>query len=200
MIHNVILDIGGVCVNYDGIAYFSSFGYSREMVDRLMEATMNSAWWCEFDRGVFTQEEILSFMCHDHPELDAQIRKCLAHQQGVVTKKETTIPWIAHLHEEGMKVYYLSNFSKVCLDDCPDAMAFHKLCDGGIFSFEEQMIKPNPDIYKRILEKYQLNPDECVFCDDTYRNLPMAQHFGIHTVWFQNQQQAERDVDALIKG
>ena len=199
MIRNVILDIGGVLVRYDGLRYFRSFGYPEEMAKKLADATMGSTWWCEFDRGEFTNEEILSFMIADHPELEADIKKTLSHQLGVVTKKETAIPWIRHLHEEGAKVYYLSNFSKVCLSDCEDAMAFHHLCEGGVFSFEEQMIKPNPDIYKRILEKYDLDPKECVFCDDTYRNLPMAEHFGIRTVWYRNQEQAEQEIDDLLR-
>ncbi len=79
----------------------------------------------------------------------------------------------------GKKVYFLSNFSEAALAGCQDAMAFRKECEGGILSFEEQVIKPAPEIYQLLLTRYHLDPDKSVFLDDTYRNLPMAEYFGI---------------------
>ena len=56
---------------------------------------------------------------------------------------------------------------------------------------------PNPDIYKRLIEMYGLIPEHCVFIDDTWRNLPMAEHFGIRTIRYTTQKETEEALLAL---
>ena len=40
---------------------------------------------------------------------------------------------------------------------------------------------------------------ESVFLDDTYRNLPMAEYFGIHTILVKSHEQAAADLDAMLR-
>ncbi len=141
MIENVIFDIGGVLVDFHTDDYYTGLGYSREMAKKLADATMRSKWWEEYDRGVFEDAEIRGFFEQDAPDLAEDIEKSLKDLTDIVTKKETTLPWISHLHKMGKKVYFLSNFSEAALAGCQDAMAFRKECEGGILSFEEQVIK-----------------------------------------------------------
>ncbi len=199
MIKNVIFDIGQVLTSFSILDYFKGFGYSEEMSKRLADATMHSSWWCELDRGVFSNEEILSFFISEAPELEADIRKTLTHMTGLVKPKETAIPWIRSLKERGYHVYYLSNFSDILTKDCPESLAFLPETDGGILSFRDQMIKPNPDIYQLLLQRYGLTADQCVFIDDTRRNLPIAEKLGIHTIWYRTQEQAEAELEEMLK-
>lgn len=198
MIENVIFDIGGVLVDYHTDTYYENRGYSKEESRKLADATMRSTWWCEYDRGIFTEKEIRGFFEKDAPDLAGDIEKSLSDLKDIVTKRDSTIPWIQHVHARGRKAYFLSNFSLPALRDCEDAMAFRKVMDGGILSFEEGIIKPDAEIYKLILSRYQLNPEKSVFIDDTRRNLPMAEHFGIRTIHFQTLQQAQSDLDRML--
>ncbi|MCH4032690.1 MAG: HAD family phosphatase [Lachnospiraceae bacterium] len=199
MIENVIFDIGGVLVDYHTDDYYRALGYSEEMAKKLADATMRSAWWDEYDRGVFEDAEIRGFFEEDAPELRDDIEKSLTSMPGIVTKRDTTLPWIREVRAAGRKVYYLSNFSETALRDCAEAMAFRSECDGGILSFEEQVIKPAPEIYQLLLTRYHLDPDRSVFLDDTRRNLPMAEYFGIHTIHVTSLGQAQRDLAALLQ-
>jgi len=199
MIKNVIFDIGGVLVDFHTDDYYTGLGYSREMAKKLADATMRSKWWEEYDRGVFEDAEIRGFFEQDAPDLAEDIEKSLKDLTDIVTKKETTLPWISHLHKMGKKVYFLSNFSEAALAGCQDAMAFRKECEGGILSFEEQVIKPAPEIYQLLLTRYHLDPDKSVFLDDPYRNLPMAEYFGIRTILVKSHEQAAADLDAMLR-
>ena len=49
-----------------------------------------------------------------------------------------------------------------------------ELVDGCVLSYEGHQVKPNPSIYKTLLEKYQLNPQESVFIDDNAKNIKTA--------------------------
>ena len=54
-----------------------------------------------------------------------------------------------------------------------------KYFSGHIFSFEEHLVKPDPEIYKLLLKRYGLEASECVFFDDKERNIVAAEKVGI---------------------
>jgi len=78
-------------------------------------------------------------------------------------------------------------------------LGFVQYMDGGIFSFELNLIKPDAAIYHALLERYQLNPDECVFFDDVEKNVKAACEVGIHGVLFENKKQAMEELGRLNK-
>lgn len=51
-----------------------------------------------------------------------------------------------------------------------------------IFSYEVKMVKPNPEIYRIILEKLEVFPHETIFIDDMLENIEAADKLGIKTV------------------
>ncbi len=54
-----------------------------------------------------------------------------------------------------------------------------------------------PEIYQMLIDRYELVPEECVFMDDTLRNLEGAEKFGIHTIHFQSKEQAVLELRKL---
>lgn len=42
------------------------------------------------------------------------------------------------------------------------------------------MMKPNKNIYNRLFEKYELIPEECLFIDDSEKNILSAKECGMH--------------------
>ncbi len=48
-------------------------------------------------------------------------------------------------------------------------------------SHEIHLRKPNSDIFKFVLETHNLNPNECLFIDDTRENIKTAKRLGIHS-------------------
>ena len=91
----------------------------------------------------------------------------------------------------------LSNFAAKAYTDCQDALGFLDYVDGGILSYRDKMVKPEPGIYRLLLERYDLKPEECVFLDDTEKNLEAAEAFGIYTIHFKNKEQAEEELKKI---
>ena len=58
-------------------------------------------------------------------------------------------------------------------------------------------IKPDPAIYRYLLDTFNLRGEDTVFIDDTPVNLPPAQACGIKTIRFENAAQCERELRAL---
>ena len=69
-------------------------------------------------------------------------------------------------------------------------MNFLPEMEGGILSYKEHLIKPEPEIYRTLLDKFNLVADECVFLDDRRENIEAAETQGIHTVLFTTYQDA----------
>lgn len=197
MITTVIFDIGNVLAGFDWKKHFESFGYDEKMVEKLRKATVGSPMWNEYDRGVLTEEETLQGFIDNAPELAEDIRRVLRDVGTMVTRYDYAIPWIEELKQKGYRCLYLSNFSHKAETECAHALDFIPYLDGGILSYREKLIKPQPEIYQLLIERYQLTPQECVFMDDTLANVEAAREAGIHAIWFQNRTQALEELHDL---
>ena len=54
-----------------------------------------------------------------------------------------------------------------------------ELLDGFVLSCDIKAIKPDLAMFKKILDKYQLDPTNCVFLDDIEDNTMAAEKLGI---------------------
>lgn len=197
MIRTIIFDIGNVLTDFRWEGFFEDLGYSQELVDRIGDATVRSSSWCEFDRGAITDEEILERFIKNDPSIEKELRESLSNIRGMVTKREYAIPWIKELKAKGYQILVLSNFSRKAEVECADALDFLSYVDGGILSYKDKVIKPYPEIYDLLLNRYQLQPHECVFLDDLQVNLDAAKKFGIHTILFTTQEAAIQELAKL---
>ncbi len=197
MITTIIFDIGNVLADFVWQEHYESFGYDEKMVERIAKATVKNPTWNEFDRGVMSKEEIVQAFVESDPEIAQDIYKVLADVGSMVRRNDYAIPWIQDLQQKGYRVLYLSNFSEKAETECAHALDFIPYMDGGILSYQEKVIKPMPEIYQLLIDRYHLQPEECVFMDDTVPNLIGAEKFGIHTIHFHDQQQAIEELRKL---
>lgn len=65
-------------------------------------------------------------------------------------------------------------------------------------SAEMGVAKPDPEIYKKGLEKLALPPQAAVFVDDFIENIEAARELGMHGIHFQEKAQAMRELRALL--
>lgn len=194
MVKNIVFDIGNVLVAFRWREYFAEFGYPQDIYERLCKATAMSHVWNEYDRGVWTEEEVLQGFIANDPELEPWIRETLSDLKGLLIMYDYTMDWIKELKEKGYGVYYLSNYSWPAYRDCKEELEFIPLMDGGILSYKEHVIKPDSAIYHLLMERYGLKAEECVFLDDTEKNIKGALAVGMHGIIFQNKAQAVEEL------
>ena len=84
---------------------------------------------------------------------------------------------VRRLKSHGYCVYYLSNIPQDVLDLLRDRGVLDGF-DGGVASCEVHINKPDPKIYKALLDKYSLKAEECVFIDDRLENVQAAFALG----------------------
>ena len=197
MIKNVIFDIGNVLTNYRWHDFMVDKGFTEEQIERLAKATVYNAAWNEFDRGEYSVEEILRAFIETDPEIEDWIRSCFKDVNGLVTRRDFAIPWLEELKSKGYKVYYLSNFSEKAKFECAEALDFIPLMNGGFLSYSVKMIKPDPAFYNLLLSTYNLKAEECVFIDDTPKNIKAGEDLGIKGIVYKDLEQVKKDLAAL---
>lgn len=197
LIRNIIFDIGNVLADFAIEEFYRSRGYSGEIWERLMKATARDPDWAEFDRGVLSMEQVLERFIENDPGIEGPLRESFRSVEGMVTRREDTVPWLNSLRAKGYGLYYLSNFSEKARWDCAEALDFLPLMDGGILSYQEKLIKPDPAIYELLLARYGLKASECVFLDDMSRNVEAARKLGIEGIRFQSREQAQEELRRL---
>lgn len=197
MIKNIIFDIGNVLTDYCWNKYIHSFGFSEEICERVAAATVKSQEWSEIDRGVLSTEEVVELLVKNDPEIEKEIRRFTSDISGLVEKVDYAIPWIVELKEKGYGVYYLSNFSEKAEHDCAQALDFIPYMDGGILSYRDKLIKPDPAIYRCLLERYGLKAQECVFLDDLKENVEAAKAQGMQGIVFTTKEAAVSELEKM---
>lgn len=200
MIKNIIFDIGNVLAGFFWKEFYVGLGYQGEVLERLAAATVKSPLWDEVDRGLMSDEELIEGFIGNAPDLAEELRRIFRDIHGMVVKYDYAIPWIKSLQDAGYGCYYLSNFSKKAYEDCRDALDFLEVMDGGILSYRDKLIKPDLKIYELLLSRYGLRAKECVFLDDTEKNLLPAAGIGIHTILFRDREQALSELEKLGVG
>ena len=80
-----------------------------------------------------------------------------------------------------------------------EKFSFMKGMDGVVVSGYERVKKPAERIFRILLDRYNLRPEETVFFDDHIENIIAARELGIHGIHFKDAEQAERDLKALIE-
>lgn len=197
MIRNIIFDIGNVLTDFRWRGFLFDKGFDEAMVDRIADATVRSDVWCEYDRGVWTDEQLVEAFVKNDPGIESELRMVCEDFTGMVTIRDYAIPWLLELKAKGYNVWYLSNFSRKVEVECADSLAFLPHMEGGILSYQDKLIKPDHAIYELLLSRYGLKAEESVFMDDTLANVEAAEEVGIHGIHFSSREQAEEELRKL---
>ena len=97
-----------------------------------------------------------------------------------------SIKLLEFLRNKNYKLAYLSNNPQDRSEFLNKKYNFISLFDFGLFSFEAHVRKPNIEIYKKFLKKFDLNPIEIIYIDDLEKNLIPAKEVGMKTILFQD--------------
>ena len=197
-IKNVVFDIGNVLAGFPWHEYCHKLFNNPVTEAAVTRSAFECEYWKEFDRGEMDYEEIVGHMLEVEPDYEAEIKEALARLEECVTRQDYAIPWIDDLKSRGYKVYYLSNYSDYVMSKSLHAMDFLTHMDGGIFSWKVRAIKPDEQIYRCLFEEYHLNPEECVFIDDSPRNIDAARELGMKGIVFENYEQAHAELEVLL--
>ena len=181
---NFIFDFGDVLVNFKPRKYLSTLFSDNSIIDKMYDTVFKSKEWLIMDQGLLTHKEALEIFCQREPEYKEEIRKTIDNATDIVSPINETIDLLPIIKSAGHKLYYLSNMQKEIRAYLLENHKYIELFDGGIFSCEVHYIKPSPEIYRILINKYDLVPGESIFFDDMAENVSAAEKEGIKGILF----------------
>jgi putative hydrolase of the HAD superfamily len=100
------------------------------------------------------------------------------------TQNPAMLAWQLKLKQRGLLTAILSNMGDNVLANLQREFLWIHNFDVLVWSFQHLMAKPDPAIYRLVLEKLNVRPEESLFLDDKLLNVEAAQALGMKSLQF----------------
>jgi len=107
------------------------------------------------------------------------------------------LAWQQRLKERGLKTAILSNIGDHVLENMKREFTWLNRFDVLVWSYQLEIAKPDPAIYKYALKKLGVAPGEALFLDDKIENIEAAQALGIRSLQFTTVDKLRADLIAV---
>ena len=191
-----MFDLGGVLIDWDPRYLYRKLLDDEAAVEEFLATVCTPAWNDEQDRGRPFAEGVAELVAR-HPAHAAAItafHERWAEMLGGAV--DATVEVLAELRAAGVPVYALTNWSAETFGIARERFEFLEWFDGVLVSGEERMIKPDPAIFRLLLERFGLDPEPTFYVDDSELNVAAADRLGFDAVRFTTPAQLRRDLVA----
>lgn len=180
----VVFDVGNVLLRWDARLIYRSLIPEAERLDWFMQNICTGDWNLEQDRGR-SWEEGVALLVKQHPEWEREIRAFdESWHDSVPHTIADSVAVLEALKGQGEKVYAITNFSREKWAECLIRFPFLQSFDGVVVSAHERMLKPERAIYEVLFDRYGLKAGDCIFVDDSEKNVVGARAAGMQAVHF----------------
>ncbi|MBQ6399551.1 MAG: HAD family phosphatase [Clostridia bacterium] len=175
MIRNIVFDMGQVLIRFSPDLFMDREGIQDPEERKIvMNELFLSAEWAQMDLGTLTEESAEKAILPRIPDgLREKTRHLLWHWADDREMIDGMEELVGRLKEAGYGLYLLSNASTAQHQYWP-RFPVSRLFDGKLISCDHHIVKPNPEIYRRLTETFGLRPEECLFIDDAPANVAAA--------------------------
>lgn len=199
MIKNIVFDFGGVLVDWNPRHLYRNIFKSDEEMEYFLTTVCTPEWNAQTDCEL-TFDEAIEQLVPQFPQYEREIRLYKDRWMDMLRAEiPESIAFKANLRAEGYRLYGLSNWSTETMPLAKQKFSFMEGFDGVVVSGYERVKKPDERIFRILLDRYNLRPEQTVFFDDIIENVIAAREVGIHGILFRNAQQAEHDLNMLIE-
>ena len=166
MIKNIIFDFGGVLVDWNPHYLFDKYFNDIEESNYFIENVCNSEWNAEMDGGKPFEQAV-----RERSKMFPKYAEALKlYQTNWMDTMGEEIPGmydlIKSLKANGFPVIYgLTNWSAETFPTVQKTYRIFSLIDKIVVSGEVKQLKPNPEIFHTLLNKFNLKAEECLFID-----------------------------------
>ena len=180
MIKNIVLDVGGVI-----------FDDSKQNIQKLLNKNCDNIYKIAYGGGfkkcllgeISVQEHINSLKNEkDFNDISYILKKENLIKSYPLIKNN--FEYIKGLRKRGYKLFLLTNITEDSYNYINELINIDETFDGGIYSYQEHLIKPDYDIYNLLINRFNLNKDETIFFDDKEKNVKAANEVGIKSYVF----------------
>ena len=181
MIKNIIFDLGNVIINYNQKKIINNFTEKEEDIKYIYDEIFHAPEWTLMDLGDITNDEAIEIINKRNEFKYEKLTQEFLHEWYKKQPINRDIVEIAKiLKNNGYNLFVLSNMANQTYEYFKND-EFFSLCTGIVISAHEHVKKPDEKVYRLLLNRYNLNAEECLFIDDddSGKNYETANRIGI---------------------
>ncbi|MCU0456351.1 MAG: HAD family phosphatase [Bacteroidales bacterium] len=182
MIRNLVFDLGNVLLSWKPAEYLENEGYNPERAKEIAGWVFGSEAWKSLDNGDISEDEAINQVASDTSLSRAETASLFKAGRRIIFPLDENIKVLPALKKQGFKLFYLSNFPLDFFNEIRGRYSFFEYFDGGFISAEVRQSKPDPEIYRTLLDRYGLVAGECLYIDDIEINANAAATLGMQTI------------------
>lgn len=174
----VVFDIGGVLVDWNPRHLYRKLFDDGDAMENFLHRVCSMTWHAETDRGRPMAEGVAE-LCREHPQwapyIEAYHHRWDEMFNGPI---EGTVAVMSELRDRHMPLYALTNFPGEKFAAFRASFGFVDGFEGIMVSGDEGIIKPEEEIFHRLLKRFALSAETTMFIDDMPANVAAAQELG----------------------
>ena len=198
MIKNIVFDLGNVLISFKPSEYFDKNNYPENIKTTILSDIFASNEWLLLDDGEITTGEAINAIAKRSSLNMEEIAHIFNLRTDIMFPLDLNVRLLPELRKRGFKLFYLSNFPIDIFEEIRIGYYFFKYFDGGLISSEAKYSKPDSRIYKTLLEKYNLVPQECLFIDDLEINVRTAENLGMTGLVTHGSLEISREIEEAL--
>jgi len=187
--------LGGVIINLDiGRTIQQMADLAHLTADEMVKQYWQHETFHQYEKGQITDEEFKAFL-RGHFRIEASDEALHAAWNAMILDIPTERLNLLNKLKEDYQLFLLSNTNNIHLQRVNEVFVplngevlddyFYQ----AYYSHQMGMRKPDREIYDKVIEDHQLNPETTLFLDDNKGNLEGAKSVGLQTYWVENPNQ-----------
>ncbi len=198
MIENVVFDLGNVLLEFTPEKIVDNYVLEENKKEKVYNNIFNSKEWIMLDKGTISQKEATRRFINRQPDNKNEIIEIMNNWISYLKPINENISVLKDLADKEINLYVLSNFHRKAFLKVKQKYDFFAFFDGKVISFQVSTIKPEEEIYKILISKYNLTPQNTLFIDDSINNIKAANKLQFQTIHFDYGIDLESEVSRFL--
>lgn len=201
-IKTVIFDWGGVCCNAAELFFSQEIQVTLKMSPNEITKELGNIYYDyykgKYDSVAFWRAVLNKFRLEQSIEINPE------SLQKAYFGSYQLYPEVIELIRKIRLKFRVGLLSNITPEMCKYIRKKHQidqLFDQMVFSCDDDVaaVKPNKKPYAILLAKMKILPEECLFIDDSLKNLQTASSMGMKTILFKSPNQLINELSLMIK-
>ena len=177
-----LFDLGGVFFDWNPEYFYKKIFKTNDDLDFFLNNVCTLEWNYKQDAGRLikeAEEELIN----KYPSYTKEIKLYYPNHRKMINKVfQNSIDVLSNLYKKNYLCYALTNWSAETFKGMTRDYPFLKKFNGLLISGKEKMVKPNKEIFKLAINRFNLIPHNTVFVDDNLENIKAAKDLKFRTI------------------
>jgi 2-haloacid dehalogenase len=180
----VVFDLGGVLLDWDPRHLYRQLIDDEAEMEWFLAEICTLEWHAAHDRGVPAADSCAA-LAATHPEYAELINAWGERSEEMIAGPiPGSVAILEELLQAGVRCYALTNMERETYPLRLQRFPFMGWFAGTVVSAHEGVAKPDPQIFRRLLDRYELVAERTIMIDDSPPNIDTAASLGMTAVRF----------------